>query len=90
MLNFSGLQETTVPSVYPACSVRVYSPFSLPDRTNSEGIARRSDDGWDPGDRLRILQYKNSEPVPRIRYGRSSKECFKGSEKAASRVQSVR
>ena len=85
MLNFSGLQETTVPSVYPACSVRVYSPFSLPDRTNSEGIARRSDDGWDPGDRLRILQYKNSETVPRIVMGDAAKNVSKEVKKAAWR-----
>jgi len=41
------------------------------------GMARPSDDGWDPGDRLRILQYKNSEFVPRIVMGDAAKNVSK-------------
>src|SRR5438034_85435 len=40
-------------------------------------MARPSDDGWDPGDRLRILQYKNSEFVPRIVMGDAAKNVSK-------------
>jgi len=44
-----------------------------------------SEDGWDPGDRLRILQYKNSETVPRIVMGDAAKNVSKEVKKAAWR-----